>query len=456
MYHTRTPVTETTHTVIIGAGFSGLAAARLLKQQDHSFLLLEARDRLGGRTYTRRFEDGKYVDLGGQWIGPTQDRMYSLAKEYGVEWYATYNQGKNILHLNQKISTYSGLIPKMDVVSLVNIDLVLRRLEAMAKSVPPEAPWTAPKASTWDSLSLEAYVRKHCYTKNCYKVVRAGLETVFACELNEVSLLHALFYIRSGTSLNTLLSIENGAQQHRIKGGMQTLAEKIGEPFKEQIRLNHQVTNIKTTTDGLTVEGNGFSIQAKSAIVAIPPAVVRDIRFEPGLPLFKTQALDKVTMGIVGKVMGVYETPFWRTQGFSGQVVADEHSPFQTFFDSSPADGAYGVLLAFCIANRARDFFSNAEQDREAIALEWFGRYFGGRAAKPLKYVDYSWATDAWSRGCYAGIYSTGAWSSFQGALAKPTGQIHWAGTETADTWYGYIEGAVRAGERAALAIAKR
>lgn len=376
--------------------------------------------------------------------------MYELAQEHGVEWYPTYNEGKNILDLNSRIRHYTGLIPRMDVASLINIDLVLRRLESMAKMVPLDAPWKAAKAVQWDSITLETFVRKHCYTKNCYKVVRAGLETVYACELNEVSLLHALFYIRSGTSLNTLLSIENGAQQHRIKGGMQLLAEKVGEPFNEQIRLNHLVTKIKESSDGLIIEGHGFTINAKAVILTVPPAVVRDIQFEPALPLFKTQALDKVSMGIVGKVMGIYESPFWRADGFSGQVVADELGPFQTLFDSSPADGSYGVLLAFCIANRARDFFSKAETEREVIALEWFSRYFGPDAAKPLKYTDYSWATDAWSRGCYTGVYPTGAWTNFRGALAQPTGRIHWAGTETSDAWYGYIEGAVRAGERAA------
>lgn len=416
-------------------------------------VVLEARDRLGGRTYTRRFDDGTYVDLGGQWIGPTQDRMYDLAREYGVSWYPTFNEGKNILHLNEKIRTYTGLIPRMDVLSLLNIDYVLRRLESMASSVPLEAPWKAPEAPRWDSISLEAFVRRHCYTPSCYKVVRAGLETVYACELNEVSLLHALFYIRSGTSLNTLLSIENGAQQHRIQGGMQHLAEKIGESMGESIRLNHVVTKIEAIADGVQVEANGQVMKGSSVILAVPPAVVRNIQFEPGLPLFKTQALDKVTMGIVGKVMGIYATPFWRAKGFSGQVVADEHSPFQTLFDSSPANGEYGVLLAFCIANRAREFFDKPESERQAIAVDWFTRYFGNEAAKPLKYIDYSWALDAWSRGCYAGVYPTGAWTSFQGSLAQQTGKIHWAGTETSDVWYGYIEGAVRAGERAAREI---
>ncbi len=446
-------VSERTETVIIGGGFSGLAAARELHRHGRPFLLLEARDRLGGRTYTRRFEDGKYVDLGGQWIGPTQDRMYDLAREHKVEWYETYNQGINILDLDKRMRTYKGLIPKMDVASLLNIDFVLKRLESMARKVPLESPWTAPKAREWDSISLEAFVRRSCFTKACYAVVRAGLETVYACELNEVSLLHALFYMRSGTSLNCLLSIQGGAQQHRIKGGMQFLAEKIAEPFVSMIHYNAVAHTVRHQESEVTIEGDGFSIQCRKVIIAIPPVLIPGITFQPELPLYKTQLLARMSMGIVGKVVGIYAKPFWRSKGFSGQVVADHHGPFQTLFDSSPADGEYGTLLAFCIADRARAFFAKPEAERQAIALEYFTRYFGDAAAKPLKYIDHEWASEPWSRGCYAGVYPTGAWTNFRDGLARTVGNIHWAGTETSDVWYGYIEGAVRAGERAAREV---
>lgn len=437
-------------TIIVGGGFSGLAAARILQHANKKFLLLEARERLGGRTHTQYFADGKYVDLGGQWIGPTQDRMYALAKEYQVAWYETYNQGKNILDLHKTIRTYTGLIPKMDVASLINIDVLLKRLESMAKEIPLEAPWLAPKAKAWDSLSLEAFIRQYSYTTSCYKVVRAGLETVYACELNEVSLLHALFYIKSGSSLNNLLSIQDGAQQHRLTGGMQTLAERIASSFSNSIRMNSPVKRITQQEDGVTVEGSDFSYQARHVIIAIPPVLISSIEFTPTLPIYKTQLIEKISMGIVGKVLGVYEKPFWREQGYSGQVVADENEPFQTLFDSSPADGQYGVLLAFCIANRARDFFSKDQEMRKTMALKSFAKYFGDAAFKPVEYIDHCWADEAWSKGCYAGLYPTGAWTNFHDALAKTTGRIHWAGTETSSVWYGYIEGAVRAGERAA------
>jgi monoamine oxidase len=327
--------------IIVGAGFSGLAASRILHKEQKSFLILEARDRVGGRAHTRHFDHEKYVDIGGQWIGPTQDRMYDLAREYHIEWYETYNEGRNILDLNRVIKTYTGLIPKMDILSLINIDLVLKKLDKLAKQIKLSNPWSTPQATTWDNMTLETFVRKHCYTRNCYKVVRAGLETVYACELNEVSLLHALFYIRSGTNLNVLLSIKDGAQQHRIKGGMQPFAEKLAEKFQTSIHLNSPVKRIARLNDDLiSISGDGFEYQAKRVIVAIPPVLIQEIEFSPSLPLKKQQLLQKLTMGIVGKVFGVYGKPFWRKNGFSGQVVADENAPFQTFFDSSPADSS--------------------------------------------------------------------------------------------------------------------
>ncbi|MBS1977329.1 MAG: FAD-dependent oxidoreductase [Bacteroidetes bacterium] len=442
-------MTEHFHTLIVGGGYSGLAAARALHRAGKKFILLEARNRVGGRTFTHRFEDGKYSDLGGQWIGPTQDRMYELAKEYSVDWYETYNEGKNILDLNKTLRHYTGLIPKMDVLSLLNIDFLLKKLERMAKSIPLESPWAAADAMSLDSISLEAFVQKHCYTRSCYKVVRAGLETVYACELNEVSLLHALFYIRSGTNLNNLLSIQDGAQQHRIAGGMQTLAEKMSEEFAASIRLQSPVTHVRQEESKILVGGDQFLFEADHIIIAIPPVLIPSIRFYPELPLKKNQLIQKMSMGIVGKVIGVYEKPFWRQAGFSGQVVADENSPFQTLFDSSPSNGAYGVLLAFCIADRARDFFSRSQEERRKIATDTFVKYFGQEAAAQLHYIDHCWADEAWSKGCYAGLYPTGAWVNFRSELAAPTGKIHWAGTETSSVWYGYIEGAVRAGERA-------
>lgn len=439
--------------VIIGAGFSGLAAARLLNKAEKEFIVLEARNRPGGRVHTLHLDDSHYVEAGGQWIGPGQHRMYELAREHGITWFETYNTGRNIIDLNGRIRTYSGLIPKIDVPSLLNIQLVLMKLEAQAKGISTTAPWQGRKAPTHDNLTLDAFLRSHCFTRNAYQVLRAGLETVFACSPDEISLLHALFYIKSGVSLNTLLSIEQGAQQHRLTGGMQNLAEHIIRPFQNRILYNHAVKSIVQEGEEVVLSGHYFTMRASRVIIALPPVCARNIHFSPALPLSKQRLLQKLHMGIAGKVIGIYQTPFWRNQNLSGQVVADDNQPFQVFFDVSPSNGNYGVLLAFCLAHRAEWFFSQPAHQRKLLALQCFSRYFGPATQQPKYYVDHCWAEEEWSGGCYAAIYPTGTWTSFRNELARPAGRLHWAGTETATEWYGYIEGAVRAGERAAKEV---
>jgi monoamine oxidase len=442
-----------THTVIVGAGYSGIAAARILHLQNTEFILLEARDRIGGRVYTRQFGNDLYLDLGGQWVGPTQHRMYELLNEYGVKYFETYNQGKNILDLNGKIKTYKGLIPSTDILSLLNLDYVIRKIERMAKSIDVSAPYNHPKAEEYDAQTLADFIEKNCKTENCKKIIRAGMETVFACELHEVSLLHALFYVKSGTSLDCLLNIKNGAQQDRIEGGMQLLANRITEQFADKLRLNAPVTSVEQNAEGVIVKGADYTIQAQNVIMAIPPHLCANISFAPPLPDDKQQVMNSLPMGLVAKCFMVYDKPFWRNKGFSGQVVSDQNAPFQTVFDASPNDGSKGILLGFNIADRNRAFFALPENERKQKAIDYYVKCFGAEAANPLMYVDYSMKDDQWSGGCYAALYPQGVWTQYRNAFARREGNIYFAGTETAEVWFGYIEGAVRAGERAAREV---
>lgn len=441
--------------IIVGGGFSGIAAAKKLYEAGISFLVLEARERLGGRVFTKTISEGLYLDLGGQWIGPTQDRMYQLCEEHGLETFETYDQGKNILDLGGKIRTYAGMIPKMDPCSLINLDLILKKLEKLARQIDINYPWSHPKAKKFDAVSLDHFIRKNSLTKSCEKVIRVGCETVFACELNEISLLHALFYIRSGTSLECLINIKNGAQQHRIKGGMQPLVEQMALPFQDRIRFNSPVTGIEKTGNEVQVKGNDFEYTAQKIILSVPPPLLAKIRFTPDLPTEKRQLLERYSMGHVGKCFMVYEKPFWREKGFSGQAVADKNSPFQTLFDCSPADGRFGVLMGFTIGNRAKSFFLQDENARKAQLQEILELYFGQDSKHPTMYKDFTISDEIWSSGCYAGIMPTGAWTGFEDAYRKPSNPYYFAGTEASTRWNGYIEGAVLAGEAASLQVIK-
>jgi monoamine oxidase len=439
--------------LIIGGGFSGIAAAKKLAEAGISFLVLEARERLGGRVYTKSFSEDLYLDLGGQWIGPTQDRMYQLCEEFGMETFETYDQGKNILDLGGKIRTYSGLIPKMDPISLINLDLILKKLERLARQIDINSPWQHPKAADFDAVSLDYFIRKYSYTPSCLEVIRVGCATVFACELNEISLLHALFYIRSGTSLETLINIKNGAQQHRIKGGMQPLVEQMALPFLDKIRFNSPVLEVEKKGKMIQVRGENFELNTQKLIFAVPPPLLAKIRISPELPVEKRQLLQRYSMGYVGKCFMIYKEPFWRQQGFSGQAVADENSPFQTLFDCSPADGKYGIMMGFTIGNRAKAYFIQSEEERKSQMREVLEVYFGHEAKKPIRYADFTMSDEIWSSGCYAGIMPTGAWTGFQDSYRKPLDPFYFAGTEASPKWNGYIEGAVLAGETASIQV---
>lgn len=444
---------ETCEVAIVGAGYAGLSAARSLVHAGKEVMVLEARDRVGGRVYTQKLSDDFYVDLGGQWIGPGQDKIYSLCREFGIETFGSYNEGKNVIALQQKVKTYRGLIPKIDLLSLLNLDFTLKKLEKMARQIDLETPWLIAEAERWDSQTLATFLDQNVHFRNARAVIDAGLETVYATSSAEISLLNALFYIRSGGSLNALLSIDNGAQQDRIKGGAQLPAEHMAKAFQDRIHFNAPVRQIQQDNAGVSIHYDGGTIRAKKVIVAIPPTLAAQIDYRPGLPPTRVQLMQRMPMGTVIKCYAIYERPWWRDLGYSGQVVADPNLPFQTTFDNSPADGSKGVLLAFCLANRARPLLNLSMEERGRLVIEGLVKCFGPKAAQVEQYLDQSWAAEQWSGGCYVGLRSPGAWVGYGNALVEPCGHIHWAGTETAREWNGYIEGAIRSGEDAARGV---
>ena len=376
--------------------------------------------------------------------------MYELCREYGIEYFETYNQGKNILDLRGKIKAYTGVIPKIDLISLLNLDWVIRKMERIARQIDLNSPWSHPKAGEFDSQTLEDFLRRNSKTNACYQVIRVGCETIFACELNELSLLHALFYIKSGTSLDCLINIKNGAQLHRIKGGMQTIVNKMAEDFPENIRFNSPVRKIEKTDSGILVTSDSGSFTCEKVIFAVPPPLLGEIEILPGLSQEKKNLLQDYPMGRVGKCFMIYKTPFWRKSGFSGQAVSDGNTPFQTLFDCSPANLNHGILMGFTIGNRAKTYFELSKEDRKSQMQSLLVSYFGKEAANAIRYEYFTMTDETWSRGCYAALMPKGAWTNFQDTYRKSADPFFFAGTEAATRWHGYIEGAVLAGEAAA------
>jgi len=443
-----------TDIVIIGAGYAGIAAAKKLHEAGRSFLLLEARDRIGGRTHTQQLDCGATVDLGAQWIGPTQHHIWKWVKETNTGTFDCYDTGKNILAWKNKVSTYKGTIPKIDPISLIDLGLAIDKINKLCKQIPLDAPWTHPRAEEFDSMTLHTWMEKNMFTKKAKHLFNIGVETVFAAGPHEISFLHALFYCHSGDNMEALISIANGAQQTLTIGGTQTLLKKIAEPFLDKIRLNQPVIKVVQTADNVTVYTEDSKVVARKVIFTLPPALLNTIRFSPALPQRKAQLLQRVPMGAAMKCFCVYKTPFWRKQGFSGQIVSDT-LPVRVTFDCTHQDDDYGILLVFVEGHNARDFIEQPESVRREKVLQQLVGYFGEEARNVLEYKDKCWTEEEYSRGCYAGNMPPGVLTQFGQSLREPYQHLHFAGTETAMRWNGYMDGAIESGFRAAEEVLK-
>lgn len=439
-------------TIVIGAGYAGLTATRELIKAGKSVLLLEARDRVGGRVYTKYFDDGSYVDLGGAWVGPTQDKIYALAKEFGVQTFPTYDEGKSTLLFNGKIKRYKGLIPPLPIGSLLSLDFAIKRMNKLSKTVDLESPWKTPNAAYYDSMTLATWMDKQMSFKTAKIMFKLAAESIWAADPNEISMLHALFYTKSGKDLDTLMNVKNGAQEERLVGGASQPALRLAETFKENIRLNSVVRQITQEGNQVIVKGDGFEFTAKKVVVALPPILAGKINYSPMMPANREQLTQRMPMGVVCKTYAIYDKPFWREDGLNGLSATNEGYTTVTF-DNSPKDGSQGIMMGFVLGNQAKAFANLSAEERKASILDSFVKFYGEKARNPIMYLDHSWAEEEFTRGCYAGLMPTGVWTSVGKALRKPVGNIHWAGTETSDIWNGYIDGAIRSGERVAKEI---
>ncbi len=440
--------------IIVGAGIAGLTAGNALQKAGYEVLVLEARNRVGGRLLSHEIVPGVVIDLGGQWLGPTQERAYQLAQSLGVALFSTYTEGASLAILNGKRQEYKGVVPNLGLRTLLEFGSAVKRLDAMARQVPLEAPWNAPRAHEWDSITFATWVERTMRTPLARFSMKLFAEAVYAAEPTDFSFLHALFYLHSGGGFERLVSTRGGAQQDRFVHGAQSLTVGLAQQLGERVRLNSPVRMIEQASDRVRVvcqatpDSPQQVYEARAVVVAIPPTLAGRIEYLPPLPPARDQLTQRVPQGSVIKCFAVYDRPFWREQGLNGFVTSDV-PPVHLVFDNSPPDGSVGILLGFIEGEHARQMSQLSTEARREVVLTNFALYFGERARTPELYLDHDWSAEVWTRGCYGAHIPPGVWTQYGHALRAPVGRIFWAGTETATRWMGYIDGAIESGLRA-------
>ena len=438
--------------IVVGAGVARLKAAHELVAAGRSVIVLEGKDRVGGRL-KRAEVAGRAVDVGGQWVGAGHDVLLAEAKRLGIETYKQYETGKIVMQLLGKVVQFTGEVPKMPFLSLIELALLQRRWDREMKTIPANAPWTAPRAKEWDSQTLESWIVKNVRTEAAREFARLVPRGAWAAEAQQVSYLWFLDALRSGTGLGYLMGVKNCGLDAKFKGGMHQIAQRLADELGDRIVLNAGVVKIAQTGDSVRVTTDKRDYAARFAIVAAPPGPIARIAFEPHLPASRDGLHQRMPMGAIIKVVVAYKDAFWRTKGFSGQIATDDDVLGLAMDDWQ--EGTAPTLLCFIEGRHALEMSAAGKGVRKEKVIASLIRLLGPEAANYIAYEDNDWLLEPYTHG-YVGHMPPGVMTRFGHALREPCGRVHWAATETAEEWAGYIEGGMRSGIRAAREVIAR
>lgn len=435
--------------VVVGAGLAGLTAACDLAAAGIDTTVLEARNRVGGRTRGIEVAPGSTVDAGAGYLGERHTELHAMLARLGLKTTPTTMVGASRFALGSRDDTRSGRFPPLNAVALGEMfDL----LDQLTTAVRVDVPWLTPDAADWDSLTAAEWAEQNLRHPDARLFFPLFLGEMMAADPAAVSVLHMAFYLRSGGGIGYLNAFEGGAQQDRIDGGAHQLCEQLAARLGERVRRGQPVDAIHQDGHEATVHAAGHAYHCDAVVVAVPPLLADAIDYQPGLPVYR--AGERTGRGSAVKVHLIYAAPLWRAHGLSGWSVSSQ-GPLLSTVDDSPADGAVGVLTGFVTGSEAYRFAALTAEAQRAEALSQAARLFP-ELPPPIGFHVTDWVNAQYSRGCYAALFGPGDWIRHGPHLTTAHHRVHWAGTETSTAYFGLMEGAIRSGHRAAKEILSR